>query len=55
MGDEITALTGGGSSRTRPVTTVNKIPEAGVPHAIHRDQMVDRDLVQQIIEGIKKL
>ncbi|MEN6430691.1 MAG: DUF4388 domain-containing protein [Coriobacteriales bacterium] len=55
MGDEITALTGGGSSRTRPVTTVNKIPEAGAPHAIHRDQMVDRDLVQQIIEGIKKL
>ncbi|MGB4593362.1 MAG: hypothetical protein WBI63_06265, partial [Coriobacteriia bacterium] len=55
MGDEITALTGGGSGRSRPVTTVNKIPEPGDSRVMHLDQMVDRDLVRQIIDGIQKL
>lgn len=53
--DEITALTGGGSGRPRPTTTVTKLPEPGEPPAIHRDKLVDRDLVLKIIDGIEKL
>jgi hypothetical protein len=55
LADEITALTGGGSGRQRPVTTVAKLPEPGEGSVLHRDQMVDRDLVMKIIEGISKL
>lgn len=55
LGDELTALTGGGSGRTRPVTTVAKIPEANEGAILHRDQMVDKDLVKKIIEGISRL
>ncbi len=56
LSDEITALTGGGAAgRNRPVTTVSKIPEPGEDVILHRDQLVDRDLVMQIIEGIEKL
>jgi hypothetical protein len=53
--DEITALTGGGSGRARPTTTVAKLPEPGEQPAIHRDRLVDRDLVLKIIDGIEKL
>lgn len=53
--DEITALTGGGSARPRPTTTVTKLPEPGEQPAIHRDKLVDRDLVLKIIDGIEKL
>lgn len=56
MGDELTALTGGGAvGRSRPVATVNKLPEAGEAPVLHRDQMVDRALLEQIIEGIENL
>ncbi|MCX8007725.1 MAG: DUF4388 domain-containing protein [Coriobacteriia bacterium] len=53
--DEITALTGGGSGRPRPTTTVSKLPEPGEAPALRRDQLVDRDLVLKIIDGIEKL
>lgn len=53
--DEITALTGGGSGRARPTTTVTRLPEPGEQPAIHRDRLVDRDLVLKIIDGIEKL
>ncbi|MBC7266987.1 MAG: DUF4388 domain-containing protein [Coriobacteriia bacterium] len=53
--DEITALTGGGTSRPRPTTTVTKLPEPGEQPTIHRDRLVDRDLVLKIIDGIEKL
>jgi hypothetical protein len=54
MTDELTALTGGG--RQRPQASAKKIPEPveGAP-ALHRDQHVDKDLVEKIIEGVKKL
>ncbi len=56
LADELTALTGGGTTgRSRPVATVNKLPEVGEGHVIHRDQMVDRSLVEKIIEGIENL
>jgi hypothetical protein len=56
MSDEITALTGGGpATRGRPAATVSRIPEAGEGVMLHRDQLVDRDLVMKIIEGIEKL
>lgn len=56
LGDELTALTGGGAAaRNRPMATVSKIPEAGEGHVLHRDQMVDRSLVEKIIEGIENL
>ncbi|MDI6693314.1 MAG: DUF4388 domain-containing protein [Anaerosomatales bacterium] len=53
--DEITALTGGGTSRPRPTATVTKLPEPGEQPSIHRDRLVDRDLVLKIIDGIEKL
>jgi hypothetical protein len=55
LGDELAALTGGSTSRARPVTTVAKIPEAGEGAVLHRDQMVDRELLQKIIKGIENL
>jgi hypothetical protein len=55
LGDELTALTGGGKARTRPVTTVAKLPEPGEAPMLHRDQMVDRALLERIIEGIENL
>jgi hypothetical protein len=55
LGDELTALTGGASGRSRPVATVNKIPEAGEGHHLQRDQLVDKTLLEKIIEGIENL
>lgn len=57
LGDELTALTGGGSTTrsSRPVATVNKLPEVGEMPMLHRDQMVDRTLLEKIIEGIENL
>jgi hypothetical protein len=55
LGDELTALTGGGTARSRPVTTVAKLPEPGETVVLHRDQMVDRTLLEKIIEGIENL
>jgi hypothetical protein len=56
LGDEITALTGGGTnSRSRPVATVGKLPESDAGVTLHRDQLVDKELVMKIIEGIEKL
>jgi len=55
LGDEITALTGGSSGRSRPVATVTKLPEAGETKMLHRDQMVDRALLEKIIEGVENL
>jgi len=56
LSDEITALTGGGvGARSRPVATVSRLPESGEGLVLHRDQLVDRDLVMKIIEGIEKL
>jgi hypothetical protein len=55
LGDELTALTGGGTGRARPVPTVAKIPEPGEGVVLHRDQMVDRSLIEKIIEGIENL
>lgn len=55
LGDELTALTGGGTGRARPVATVSKLPEAGETRMLHRDQMVDRSLLEKIIEGVENL
>ncbi len=55
LSDEIAALTGAETPRARPSTTVERLPEPGERHVIHRDRMVDRDLVMRIIEGIQKL
>jgi hypothetical protein len=55
LGDELTALTGGGTARARPQATVAKIPESGEGVVLHRDQMVDRSLIEKIIEGIENL
>jgi hypothetical protein len=55
LGDELTALTGGGTCRARPVTTVNAIPEPGEGGKLHIDQTVDKELLEQIIEGIEDL
>lgn len=57
LGDEIAALTGGDESRARPSVVVNPLPESR-PEAgpvLHRDDVVDRDLLLKIIEGIEKL
>ncbi len=55
IGDEITALTGG-AAKSRPVASVKQIPPAGEGgFTLQRDEMVDKDLVLKIIEGIKKL
>jgi len=55
LGDELTALTGGGTGRARPVTTVNAIPEAGEGGRLHIDQTVDKELLEKIIQGIEDL
>jgi hypothetical protein len=56
LGDELTALTGGATAtRARPVATVNHIPQPGEGQMLHRDQMVDKELLQKIIEGIENL
>ncbi|MBA4370254.1 MAG: hypothetical protein C0418_01585 [Coriobacteriaceae bacterium] len=56
IGDELTALTGGGGmGRQRPMASVKKIPEPGAAGGLHMDQMVDKDLVLKIIDGIKSL
>ncbi|MGB4581378.1 MAG: DUF4388 domain-containing protein [Coriobacteriia bacterium] len=56
LGDELTALTGGGGAgRSRPVATVSKLPEEGESHMLHRDEMVDRSLLEKIIEGVENL
>jgi hypothetical protein len=55
LGDELTALTGGGTARNRPVATVSKLPEAGESHMLQRDELVDRTLLLKIIDGIEKL
>ncbi|MRS13140.1 MAG: DUF4388 domain-containing protein [Actinobacteria bacterium] len=58
LGDELTALTGGASGssgRARPQATVTRLPEAGAAHVLHRDQMVDKSLLEKIIEGIENL
>ncbi|MHB1016457.1 MAG: DUF4388 domain-containing protein [Coriobacteriia bacterium] len=55
LGDELTALTGGGTARSRPVATVNSIPESGEGGKLHIDQMVDRELLEKIIKGVEDL
>ena len=55
LGDELTALTGGGSGRARPVATVNAIPEPGEPTRLRIDQAVDRELLEKIIKGVEDL
>ncbi len=54
LGDELTALTGGGRARQAGPTirTNTSYEPAAVPH---RDHMVDRDLVMKVIDGIKNL
>ena len=53
MGDELTALTGGG--KTRPAASMNRVPEAAEPGLLHRDTSVDKDLILKVIDGVKKL
>jgi hypothetical protein len=56
LGDELTALTGGGSGgRGRPKTTVAPLPEQGEGIVLKRDHMVDKALLQKIIDGIENL
>ena len=55
LGDELTALTGGGSGRARPVATVNSIPEPGEATRLRIDQAVDRELLEKIIKGVEEL
>jgi hypothetical protein len=56
LGDELTALTGGGTARTRPAATASKVPDTGADSPmLHRDSHVDRDLVMRIIDGVKRL
>lgn len=54
LGDELTALTGGGGAPKRPQATAKKLPDEG-EHILRRDQHVDRALVERIIEGVQKL
>jgi hypothetical protein len=54
LGDELTALTGGGTTRARPQAVAAKVAPEG-EHVLHRDRHVDRALVERIIEGVKKL
>jgi hypothetical protein len=54
LGDELCALTGGGTARMRPQATVARLAPEG-EHVLHRDRHVDRALVERIIEGVKKL
>ena len=53
MGDELTALTGGG--KVRPSASINRVPELAAPGLLHRDTSVDRDLILKVIDGVKKL
>jgi hypothetical protein len=53
LGDELTALTGGGTGRTRPVARAAGLDGEGP--VLHRDSHVDRELVMRIIEGVKRL
>ena len=55
LGGELTALTGGGTARNRPVATVNAIPEAGEGGKLRIDQSVDRELLEKIIKGVEDL
>ncbi|MBN2248111.1 MAG: DUF4388 domain-containing protein [Coriobacteriia bacterium] len=55
LGDELTALTGGGTARVRPVATVSAIPEPGEGGKLHIDQAVDRELLEKIIKGVEDL
>jgi hypothetical protein len=55
MGDEITALTGGGSSRARPSASSKMVEVAADTPMLHRDSHVDRALLMRIIDGVKKL
>lgn len=56
LGDELTALTGGGTTRNRPVASVAKVDGLeGESPMLHRDSHVDRELVMKIIEGVKRL
>ncbi|HEY3317244.1 MAG TPA: DUF4388 domain-containing protein [Coriobacteriia bacterium] len=54
LGDELTALTGGGRAAPRH-NVVSSSPPAAEQHALQRDQLVDKDLVMKVIEGIKNL
>ncbi len=54
LGDELTALTGGGRAAPRH-NVVSSSPPAAEQRALQRDQLVDRDLVMKVIEGIKNL
>ncbi len=56
LGDELTALTGGGHSRARPTASISKSPESSIEGAsLHRDMHVDRELMMKIIEGVRHL
>jgi hypothetical protein len=56
LGDELTALTGGGTARTRPPATASRVPDAGAEGPVlQRDSHVDRELVMRIIDGVKRL
>jgi hypothetical protein len=54
MGDEITALTGGGTGRARPTASAKNVSGPDAP-LLHRDSHVDRELLMRIIDGVKKL
>jgi hypothetical protein len=54
LGDELTALTGAGSGRTRSPAGPTPAPAAD-ERSLRRDTMVDKDVVMKVIEGIKGL
>jgi hypothetical protein len=54
LGDELTALTGGGRVR-QPAPTIRTDTSYDASTVPHRDQMVDKDLVMKVIDGIKNL
>jgi hypothetical protein len=54
LGDELTALTGAGSGRTRSPAAPTPAPAAD-ERSLRRDTMVDKDVVMKVIEGIKGL
>jgi len=56
LGEEIAALTGGDESRSRPSVVVSPLIDNRLGgKVLHRDDVVDRALVLEIIEGIEKL